>query len=790
MIPRFLGWLIRQIGVETLLAFILLLAAISSLSWSLSDLVKELDQLLLQEVVFGAILTGWLLGKSSLPFAWSALGMGLIGLTGIIFYLESLARPAFDFLIELRNLTWLWLSHITGNTPIDTAPLAASLADITSRLSSLATRVHDWTSAILSGQSAFDPLVVIFWWSLLVWLVSAWAAWIIRRRGQVLLGMAPVGILLTAILSYVRTGPYQLLLLLGPVFLLMVLLNYKNREASWEEQGIDYSLEIRTDVGLITIPLVCIILLLASLAPSLSIRGIVNWVREANANQRSEIVKVGSSIGLQQKTQPQETFHPHILDNGLPRIHLLGSGPELSQRVVMTVRVDDNSPPGKKSYYLRSLVYDLYFGHGWTYQSAQIFSYKAGQPVIALPPQTANIPGRRLVRQEIHMSEEQDGLLFYTGSLLTADQDFRVVWRTPQSTPNDAFGAAIGKLDYRVESLVPVASPAQLRAAGTGYPDWIKNRYLALPDSVPNRVKSLAQEVTAGSATPYDRALALESYLRTFPYSLAVNAPPSQREVADYFLFDLKRGYCDYYATTMVVMARATGLPARLVVGYAPGKFDAAQSAFIVTEADAHSWVEVYFPNIGWIEFEPTASRPLIQHPDQVTPSDKTQARVSIPPISRPALDWMLALRLLIGVGVACLLFLAAWLAADSWMLSHQAPPLAIDRLYRRLRRSGNRLAGAASLAVLPGGTPYEFSAAITGRLAETSRVKFIGKAIAPSLQEVERLAQFYARSTYSSHPAASADRLKAIQSWKKLRFRLWLAWLVETARNRLPHPS
>ena len=77
----------------------------------------------------------------------------------------------------------------------------------------------------------------------------------------------------------------------------------------------------------------------------------------------------------------------------------------------------------------------------------------------------------------------------------------------------------------------------------------------------------------------------------------------------DYFLFDLQKGYCDYYASSMVVLARASGLPARLVVGYIAERYDEDLQAYVISEAEAHSWAEIYFPGYGWIEFEPTGGR-------------------------------------------------------------------------------------------------------------------------------------------------------------------------------------
>ena len=140
-------------------------------------------------------------------------------------------------------------------------------------------------------------------------------------------------------------------------------------------------------------------------------------------------------------------------------------------------------------------------------------------------------------------------------------------------------------------------------------------RYLALPPGIPMRVLELASELTGGAPTPLDRIRIIESYLRKIPYTLDLPAPPVDRDIVDYFLFDLKKGYCDYYATAMVVMARAIGVPARLAMGYASGSYDSANQRYLVTEADAHSWAEIYFPGYGWVEFEPTGGLPEVQRP-------------------------------------------------------------------------------------------------------------------------------------------------------------------------------
>ncbi len=126
------------------------------------------------------------------------------------------------------------------------------------------------------------------------------------------------------------------------------------------------------------------------------------------------------------------------------------------------------------------------------------------------------------------------------------------------------------------------------------------------------RVVELARSVTAGESNDYDRILALERWMSAnTTYSL--NAPLSPRgvDVVDDFLFNVQEGWCEQIASSLVVMARSVGIPARLVTGYAPGEWDSAGGRFVVRERDAHAWAEVWFPDSGWVPFDPTASVPL-----------------------------------------------------------------------------------------------------------------------------------------------------------------------------------
>jgi hypothetical protein len=263
--------------------------------------------------------------------------------------------------------------------------------------------------------------------------------------------------------------------------------------------------------------------------------------------------------------------------------------------------------------------------------------------------------------------------------------------------------------------------------------------------------------------------------LRTLPYDLNLPAPPNNGDVVDYFLFDLQRGYCDYYATAMVVLARAAGIPARLVIGYAGGTFDPAEERYLVTEADAHAWAELYFPGYGWIEFEPTAARPLPERSAEPIIPAAAAPETTLPDItaSHPggSLRW--------GWGVlAAVAGLAlgsvVWSSADTWRLNRLPPAAAVTSLYQRLQHYGPWL----SVPVKAGATPYEFSTALSGLMNDQAATKSRWVALlAPAAPEIERLTELYVNMVYGTQRLTPAEQRQAVQTWRRLRWRLWLAW-------------
>lgn len=170
---------------------------------------------------------------------------------------------------------------------------------------------------------------------------------------------------------------------------------------------------------------------------------------------------------------------------------------------------------------------------------------------------------------------------------------------------------------YAVTASVSQAEPEDLRLAGLDYPTWALAKYTQLPPELPQRVRDLGAELTAGAETPYDKAKAVEAYLKTLPYSLTMNPPPYNSDGVDHFLFNERRGYSEYFASAMTVLLRTQGIPARMVTGYTVGQQVPDEDIYIVADSNSHGWVEVFFPGYGWIGFEPTpgASIPITAPP-------------------------------------------------------------------------------------------------------------------------------------------------------------------------------
>jgi transglutaminase-like putative cysteine protease len=274
------------------------------------------------------------------------------------------------------------------------------------------------------------------------------------------------------------------------------------------------------------------------------------------------------------------------LVNSPERIEVLGSI-RLSPQVRYTIEADERQ-------YWQTASYDRYTGDGWVRTgNTDPYEGRLGGP-----------PGAsRRVTQTV-TAESTVSAFPAAWKPVSLSGDVAANARITQQgffTP----GASIRSGEsYTVESRVPQYTSEQLRRAGTDYPEAIRAQYLQLPETTSTRVRERAAEIAGGQDNAYDKAVAIEQWLEENKrYSLTVERP--EGDVAEAFLFEMDAGYCTYYATTMVTLLRAQGVPARFAVGYTPGE-EIRDGEYVVRGLDSHAWVEVYFPDTGWVRFDPT----------------------------------------------------------------------------------------------------------------------------------------------------------------------------------------
>lgn len=281
---------------------------------------------------------------------------------------------------------------------------------------------------------------------------------------------------------------------------------------------------------------------------------------------------------------------------------------KLDPTVIMRVEFPDQRTPFTESsrVYFRGGAFDKYNGRAWgnTFGRRRMMetlpdgSFKVSRN---LKPTGAEGP---IVRQEILLEALDTAVLFGMSSMDSVKGNFPFLQADGMGGVRLAYPPLM-RFQYTVRSIPDSLLEEDKAASSPIYPPSIKKPFLQLPKMNP-RVAELARGVTQGAPTPYEKVRAVEQHLRrTYPYSLDVGPVLPSSPVED-FLFVRKTGYCEHYATAMVVMLRTLGIPARLVTGFLSGEWNDFGNYYTVRQQDAHAWVEVYFPRSGWITFDPT----------------------------------------------------------------------------------------------------------------------------------------------------------------------------------------
>ncbi|HUJ96404.1 MAG TPA: DUF3488 and transglutaminase-like domain-containing protein [Terriglobales bacterium] len=285
-----------------------------------------------------------------------------------------------------------------------------------------------------------------------------------------------------------------------------------------------------------------------------------------------------------------------------------------SSSVVMHVQIDGD-PGGNFDLKWRGVALSDFDGKAWSTPREQHLIPRLSDGRFALWQAGAE-ERRSLSPQNIHyrvlMEPVGTNVFFLANAPLTLQGDYSLLARDGAGAVFDA-DPRHPITRYEATSNLPEPPPSGLRAAGENYPLDLALTYTRIPP-LDVRIPRLAAEITANAGNNYDRALAVQNYLRTrFTYSLQLSRRTPRDPLAE-FLFERKQGHCEYFASSMAVMLRTLGIPVRVVNGFRTGEFNDLTSQYVIRASNAHSWVEVYFPGYGWVSFDPTPASAVPEH--------------------------------------------------------------------------------------------------------------------------------------------------------------------------------
>jgi transglutaminase-like putative cysteine protease len=493
--------------------------------------------------------------------------------------------------------------------PWQIASLYASSIGWPERIQSITGRLGLIIGQIIRQETVIDSLLFLVLMVALFWILSVHAAYTIVRYGQAWQAIFPSGIALFLIHSFDAAISRRVWFLAFYLFFALVLvarLTYLQRFSRWQKSRISLPPHLSVDFIRTAILATAIMVIFAWTAPALAetfpsaerawekIKQPYNVIRDRFDNA---FASLRSSVGIVTNYYGDSVF--------------LGRGNVLSDQQIMQVIVPTGFPSTVRLYW-RARTYDTYQNGQWL---STIISASAFDPEVdnlVYETSSGRIPGvfefyPAMPISTIYTPAQPNWIS--RPSVITAvrDPDGNIDISGLRAEP----GLAAGEV-YSVQASPPNATVAELREASTEYPEWVTERYLQLPETITDRTRALAEEIAAGHDNPYDIAFAVTNWLRSnITYADTIAAQPARQDAIDWFLFDLRQGFCNYYASAEVILLRSLGIPARFSVGYAQGE-KLVDPRYYVRQRDAHAWPEVYFPDIGWVEFEPTASQPLI----------------------------------------------------------------------------------------------------------------------------------------------------------------------------------
>jgi protein-glutamine gamma-glutamyltransferase len=314
------------------------------------------------------------------------------------------------------------------------------------------------------------------------------------------------------------------------------------------------------------------------------------------------------------------SFSPSLMTGFSENVEL-GQIGEIKKNSEVVMRVQTGRPIGYDRLRWRGIALTTFDGRRWTtldHRPQELRPREDGWIYTTEQPQKADAPG---ILYTVYLEPLATDAIFVPGKVISLRGNFTgeggnsftsmrrsYIFRDYTGTLLNPFHN-YSAIRYAGFSRLTPLNASKLRAASTEYSPEIIKTYLQLPLLDP-RIAELAKQITRNAKTPFDKALMIESYLRDrFTYTLTLTGQPGDDPLA-HFLFETHAGHCEYFASAMTIMLRTLGVPSREVNGFLPGEYNDLGGDYIVRASDAHSWVEVYFPDNEWQVFDPTPAAP------------------------------------------------------------------------------------------------------------------------------------------------------------------------------------
>ncbi len=494
-----------------------------------------------------------------------------------------------------------------------------------------------WALGTILNRGAFAPGAP---GALLLLLCAVWplagilGGWIVRGHHSLVPLLLPLSIIISRSATITPTPTAGLLAALACVALLLAWQHTYHLAGRWRTRGIALPRGAAWRSALAALLVLAFVVPPALLVPNdIARQPVERWWRQTTLEGEAWLGWLRQTIA--ERLSTGGTRFPR-------RTTTVGGARQRSETPLYRIS-------GATDEYLRAAAFDRYTGRGWSSTTGERARLAAGPrwrwlELDADQPIEGTLSDHLPVSSTIEpLQAPADDVLLVPGwfrsSSLPVAIDIGMIDAIPSAgyvaldIASVASRRRLGDVTrYQIVSDVSVASPEQLRQAGSNYPEWLRTSALAVPPTLPARVAALAQQLTAEATTPYDKAVAIEQHLRQrLRYDDQRPAPPADVDWVDYMLFETDAAYCDDFASAMVLLLRTQGIPARFVQGFAPGEPAADGRTTVVRARHAHSWPEVYFPGYGWQRFEPTAAEYL---PPTIAPapSPTATAQPAVPP--------------------------------------------------------------------------------------------------------------------------------------------------------------